>query len=213
MAQIEARHDVCFVCDGMGHWSPTCSQYKEMGCPRCGAADHWILKCPHRPRPSPKDQKPEVPVAATEVSGVEGGGGGELELAEDEATEALKTLTGEEAEKVALEAMTVRVVLTEKSRRFFVALAAAGQGIVALLDDAAELTMIDAKEVEERQLNTVKLVHPVRLGVAIQGEGTLITRAVPNLYLQKGEWKERRRALVVPRAAAPLILGVDWFDD
>ena len=41
----------------------------------------------------------------------------------------------------------------------------------------------------------------------------MIREMVRALHLHKGGWSEKRRVLVVPNAAAPLILRADWYDD
>ena len=127
--------------------------------------------------------------------------------------EVFEELSGGEAEQVALEVMEARILPTEQSRRFFVSIQVVGKKLAALLDDGAELTMIDRQEVIERGLTTTTLPVPLTLGVAVRGQGTAISEVVVALPLKKGTWKEKRRALVVPNAAAPLILGADWFDE
>ena len=207
---------ICPVCDKKDHRFRDCpDKIKGDGCARCGQADHYAYRCPQRPRQA----LPKVQAAAAALI--------EVWRKEEEAArlEAGQSETGPEAaapEEVAEEEVEIQLEVEGAAatageegvrHRWYFKLRTLGGNILTLVDPGSEVTVISEAEVEERGLVTKNFRVPLTMRLLDARKQSRIRRYIPRLPLSKRTWQDTRRALVVPNAAAPLVLGMDWVDD
>ena len=204
----------CFVCDEEGHYQADCAKAVTTGkCRRCGSDAHTVFRCPQRPQSLLSRARTAVASIQTWLEKI--GLAPEDFSEEEEETSDKEEVAEDSTEKV--EACALRVsctkVTTADRRRIYFVLVAPGGKIQALFDPGADVTIIDGREAKKRGVQVKALPRRVIVENACEGADAEAVGYVPALPLAKGTWSEKRMALVVPAATAPLILGLDWFDD